>query len=109
MSTILKSSLPSDPQLSFAAAVLIPPGAPRGYSIWKTGLSSSVKGLKVSHSLYCAHCSLTQKSTDGRTEEMMAPAFLRPMASLCLAASAERNLMKEVEWSSVRSRPFLFS
>ena len=66
---------------------LLPP-----YSILKTALFASVRGLYLSHSLYSWHCSFTANWMTSITSGMRSKAFLRPMASPLEAASEARNL-----------------
>ena len=60
-------------------------------------------------SLYCTHCSLTEKSTKGNTAGIISLAFLSPIDRLRECALAARKLMKFTASALLKPRPFLLS
>ena len=78
------------------------------YSIWKTGLLTSVKAAYVSHSSYSAHCSLTDHCILSITEPIISPPFFNPIDMPRECDSDARKVKKSIESASVNPRPFSF-
>lgn len=105
----LNPSLPlPSPDLEHEWVAVLPemsPGAPCGYSMWKTGFPASTIGANDSHSLYSTHCSFTEKWTTDVRLAKTSPAFFRPIARPCELVTLARNCTKSIVSSWVRSRP----